>query len=894
VPLFRFILCLLFLTCHYVQAGLVAHYDFADGDLLDNEVGPAHTLQPMRGVQPSLSQVRLNTLEGTAVFSGGGPLAPWLEAEGLLEVDAFTVSFWFRTEQVDQQHKIVGLFSTAQNTKADVRGTWMVYSDHLLGGGLDLFERRSGNPEAGAVHAPGVWQHVVVRQLAKSASEPPRLEMTVTPLDGELGDPLVVVKDFPGRLDQFVLGINPQRNFAYQMEMANVKIFDDTGVSLSSLFGEGPQTRSVEEVPLFEIRERLVQLEATAVELEAQLAALPQVDDSLQLDAYGYHSDYLPALDVLPEAPRWVVELEATLEHSFNELYLIPAADRRAVDMPVYGFPQRFRILAENKQGETFVLADWRERDYPNPGRFPARFVGVGWSLRKIRLEVYRGAVEGGREFFALDEALVRADFFVIEAQSVTASSSFESPPFWSTEYLIDQKTSLGLPVLRSSEQAAVPDYIQQFDQAPDGPLIVELDLGQNSENVNMITLFPAQPPEGIIVPGFGFPGSVKVNLFEEAPNGGRRQKRQVSHSDLLNPGNNVFRISGHSLPLRWLRFTFDDFPVHDGRATFALGEIAVWGKWNPLGEGALVTVRQDAEQVVGYFQGLNDGLANGSQVWPLHLWLDGLVQRQDLSQRMAAVEGLRTQLHERWQGFKQAALIWGGVLLLVLFGGGLLVQFFYRLRVMLKLKHRITRDLHDEVGSSLGSIALTCESLEQVTEDEALREELGELSLVAREACVSLREVVWVIDQRRIRLPKLLAKLMERAERVLNRMELTVELPKDCPDVVVPLTFKRHLIMFFKEVVHNCARHSQATKVELVAMVSATHFKLLVHDNGCGFAPDQVVDGWGLDSLRKRAMEMGGAMELESAPGEGTTIVLKIPLKTLLKQSDHHYKTSN
>ena len=94
------------------------------------------------------------------------------------------------------------------------------------------------------------------------------------------------------------------------------------------------------------------------MELEAQLAALPQVDDSLQLDAYGYHSDYLPALDVLPEAPRWVVELEATLEHRFNELYLIPAADRRAVDMPVYGFPQRFRILAENKEGETFVLAD--------------------------------------------------------------------------------------------------------------------------------------------------------------------------------------------------------------------------------------------------------------------------------------------------------------------------------------------------------------------------------------------------------------------------------------------------------------------------------------------------------------------------------------------------------
>ena len=96
MPLLRFILCLVLLTSHGVQAKLIAHYDFADGELLDNELGPAHTLQPMRGLKPSLSQVSLNNLEGTAGFLGGGPLAPWLEAEGLTEVDAFTVSFWFR------------------------------------------------------------------------------------------------------------------------------------------------------------------------------------------------------------------------------------------------------------------------------------------------------------------------------------------------------------------------------------------------------------------------------------------------------------------------------------------------------------------------------------------------------------------------------------------------------------------------------------------------------------------------------------------------------------------------------------------------------------------------------------------------------------------------------
>ena len=50
--------------------------------------------------------------------------------------------------------------------------------------------------------------------------------------------------------------------------------------------------------------------------------------------------------------------------------------------------------------------ADWRDRDYPDPGRFPARFAVGGGDAETVVLEVYRGVVEGNREFFALDEAL--------------------------------------------------------------------------------------------------------------------------------------------------------------------------------------------------------------------------------------------------------------------------------------------------------------------------------------------------------------------------------------------------------------------------------------------------------------------------------------------------------
>ena len=225
---------------------------------------------------------------------------------------------------------------------------------------------------------------------------------------------------------------------------------------------------------------------------------------------------------------------------------------------------------------------------------------------------------------------------------------------------------------------------------------------------------------------------------------------------------------------------------------------------------------------------------------------------------------------------------------------GGLVAQRQMRKRGMNKLKWRITRDLHDEVGSSLGSISLTAEQLKHAEVNMEVKEELCDLSLLAREAWASLREVVWVIDESTIRLPMLIQKLVERAERVLGEVEIFVEISEDCPDCVVSLPFKRHLIMFFKEVVHNCARHSQATKVWIDFSWVDHHLQLSVRDNGCGFDSSMSTAGWGLGSMKGRAKEMGGTMQVTSRIGQGTTIVLKIPLASLSGEPSNGYTTSN
>ena len=152
---YLFILILCFIAAAPLQAKLIAHYDFSDGDLLDNEVGAEFTLQQMKLADASPMKVQLNRLEGTAVVPGGGRQAPWLETDGPGALENFTVSFWFRTDQPCQWADFAGLFSS--DTDAG-EGNWMVFSGRRLGGALNLLWKR---PAALAARARACGMEVV-------------------------------------------------------------------------------------------------------------------------------------------------------------------------------------------------------------------------------------------------------------------------------------------------------------------------------------------------------------------------------------------------------------------------------------------------------------------------------------------------------------------------------------------------------------------------------------------------------------------------------------------------------------------------------------------------------------------------------------------------------------
>ena len=91
-----------------------------------------------------------------------------------------------------------------------------------------------------------------------------------------------------------------------------------------------------------------------------------------------------------------------------------------------------------------------------------------------------------------------------------------------------------------------------------------------------------------------------------------------------------------------------------------------------------------------------------------------------------------------------------------------------------------------------------------------------------------------------------------------------------------LPLEFRRHLLLAFKEALHNVARHARASTVRARVDWDGRRLRLTVTDDGCGFEPGQVVEGTGLGSLRARAAALGGSCAITSGPGRGTTFMLE------------------
>jgi signal transduction histidine kinase len=223
----------------------------------------------------------------------------------------------------------------------------------------------------------------------------------------------------------------------------------------------------------------------------------------------------------------------------------------------------------------------------------------------------------------------------------------------------------------------------------------------------------------------------------------------------------------------------------------------------------------------------------------------------------------------------------WFRVLTLLAIAGAIAALVQLRMRHMLaqeRLRLQIASDLHDDLGSSLSSIALVSENVRSALgEDHPAHRDLRSVTSVAREAADRLKDDVWVIKPGSDTLENLLLRMKDATQSMIGHMQVSFRTDMNGTSRQAPLAFRRNILFIYKEVLQNILKHSCASSVEILVGLDDGTLTLDVRDNGKGFDPETTRKGNGLVNLQRRADMLKGGLLIRSASNEGTHVHLKV-----------------
>lgn len=197
----------------------------------------------------------------------------------------------------------------------------------------------------------------------------------------------------------------------------------------------------------------------------------------------------------------------------------------------------------------------------------------------------------------------------------------------------------------------------------------------------------------------------------------------------------------------------------------------------------------------------------------------------------------------------------------------------------------RLARELHDETGQGLTAVMLQIKNMEKAV-DEPRRSQFRQLRMHLDQMGKSLHRVA--ADLRPASIDEL--GLANSLSNYLADWKLRTGIGADfhCSDDDVDKhsdEIKTAVFRIFQEALTNVAKHAQgATMVGVVLSRSPSMLRLTIVDDGCGFEPSARPDEGGkrrlgLAGIRERLRLLGSDLEIESAPGQGTTLFARIPL---------------
>jgi signal transduction histidine kinase len=197
--------------------------------------------------------------------------------------------------------------------------------------------------------------------------------------------------------------------------------------------------------------------------------------------------------------------------------------------------------------------------------------------------------------------------------------------------------------------------------------------------------------------------------------------------------------------------------------------------------------------------------------------------------------------------------------------------------QMLLAERNRISADLHDEIGAEVSNIVILSRIAQaKIKNQDSPGASIDKIDRAANDMINKMNGIIWSLNPANDDLVNLVEYLKRYGNDYYEMFGYN-----GCVDVVgqvrhaqVKGIVRRNAFLILKEALHNIHKHAKATEVKIKIMVESKRLIIEIIDNGVGFDPSQSKRGClGLSSIRRRAVDVNGEVEINPIVGTGTTV---------------------
>lgn len=196
--------------------------------------------------------------------------------------------------------------------------------------------------------------------------------------------------------------------------------------------------------------------------------------------------------------------------------------------------------------------------------------------------------------------------------------------------------------------------------------------------------------------------------------------------------------------------------------------------------------------------------------------------------------------------------------------------------------KERLSRDLHDNLGSQLALLSNNVAHLDTSNKKNSeVTEDIDRLKNTSKQLLQTLRETLWILDKDEVKAEEFFDKLIEYTSRYLQSypaIQLKIE-ENFANTKMINANNALQLFRICQEAINNACKYSNTKSLLLKGIGNSNNVQIIIADKGCGFDRENIAieNHYGLKNMQQRATSIGATLKIDSKINEGTSIEINI-----------------